>query len=65
MPVCPSIHPLVRLPVCLVSACDCVPVCPSVQTRLRSRNAHLIIRPDQPTDYWQRNLLYSDDKAQV
>jgi hypothetical protein len=25
---------------------------------LRQRTARLIIRPDDATDYWQRNLLY-------
>ena len=32
---------------------------------LRHRRPRLILRPDQATDYWERNLLYEDDGAEV
>lgn len=32
---------------------------------LRRRSPRLILRPDQATDYWERNLLYEDDGAEV
>lgn len=34
-------------------------------SHLRRRRARLIIRPDEATDYWERNLLYEDDGAEV
>lgn len=34
-------------------------------SHLRRRRPRLIIRPDEATDYWERNLLYEDDGAEV